>query len=535
MKKNLVKRLLAGALALCMAVGLAGCGGDDSGKSGGSGTSGDYSETVSFSATSWYSMYMADAGYDLESEAYTQWVMDKFNVEIDAWSLPSSNALATTRLWLNGSNVPDMFIVPYGMPVTELRQYMNLGMLQPLPEDWKEKWPNIADMVAATGYEGVVEMNGRTYAIPHATFYNFTDIDPLPRHKSIHFRKDWAEQVGMSDLGANGTIKVSELKEYIQKVSDAGLCSKPCLAGTVSGALEVFKLSAGIDGTSDFTKTDSGYVWTPATDEYIDLIEMLQEWYKGGLLDPDAYVTDVETAFEEYKNGLSPAIYYSGGVGNYQDMLSDVLKRNGYSPNNTEEREKLYDAYGIAAVAAEDGTVYSDATDNYYTMTGFSPKCDEATMVRILDMIDYFCTKEGQVGVTQGIPGEDWEFAEDGSVKILNEELASGEYEPSPSKFFNVWGTAGDDVAYVPGIAGRYLTEQEMVLDIYEVKSNGTIFPIDMDYVILDTDAKKNYSIAVTSQVTKLVISSNNIEKDWKAFVDEYSTIWQPVLDDLNK
>ena len=535
MKKNIIKRLAAGALVLCMMVGLVGCGGGNGGNGSSSSKSSDYSETVSFSCTSWYSMYMADAGYDLESEAYTQWVMDKFNVEIDAWALAASNALATTRLWLNGSTVPDMFIIPYGMPITELRQYMTLGMMKPLPENWEEQWPNIAEMVKATGYEDVVQIDGHTYAIPHATFYNFTDINPVPRHKSIHFRKDWAEQVGMKDLGADGTIKVSELKEYIQKVSDAGLCSKACLAGTVSGALEVFKLSAGIDGTSDFTKKGKEYIWTPNTDEYIDLIEELQVWYKEGLLDPDAYVTDVETAFEEYKNGISPVIYYSGGVGNYQDMLSDILKRNGYSPNNTEEREKLYDIYGIAAVAAEDGTVYSDATDNYYTMTGFSTNCSDETMVRILDMIDYFCTKEGQVGVTQGIPGEDWEFAEDGSVKIINEDLASGDYEPSPSKFFNVWGTAGDDVAYVPGIAGRYLTEQEMVLDIYDVKQKGTIFPIDMNYVSLDTDAKKNYSIAVTSQVTKLVISSNNIEKDWKAFVSEYSSIWQPVLDDLNK
>lgn len=535
MKKSIVKRLLAATLALCMMAGFVGCGDSESKKNRGTASS-DYKETIDFSCTSWYSMYMADAGYDLESEAYTQWVMDKFNVEIDAWSLPSSNALATTRLWLNGSTMPDMFIIPYGMPITEIRQYMNLGMMKALPDDWEERWPNLAAMVEVTGYGEATQVNGVTYAIPHATFYSFTDMgDTVPRHKSIHFRKDWAEQVGMSELGANGTIKISELKEYIQKVADAGLCSKACLAGTVSGALELFKLAEGIDGTSDFTKTDSGYVWTPETDEYIELIEKLQEWYKAGLLDPDAYVTDMETAFEEYKNGLSPAIYYSGGVGNYQDMLSDVLKRNGYSPNNTEEREKLYDAYGLAAVVSEDGTVYTDATDNYYTMTGFNPNCDDETMERVLDMMDYFCTKEGQVGVTQGIPGEDWEFAEDGSVTILNDELTSGEYEPSPSKFFNVWGTAGDDVAYVSGIAGRYEKEQQMVLDIYDVKRSGTIFEIDMDYMLLDTDAKKNYSVAVASQVTKLVVSSKNIEKDWKAFVEEYKGIWKPVLDDLNK
>ena len=534
MKKNVVKRLAAAGLALCMMVGFVGCGDSGSKKNRGSASS-DYKETIEFSCTSWYSMYMADAGYDLEEETYTQWVMDKFNVEIDAWSLPASNALATTRLWLNGSTMPDMFIVPYGMPLIEIRQYANLGMMKALPDNWKEQWPNIADMVETSGYGEAVEINGVTYAIPHATFYNFTDMETLASHKSIHFRKDWAKQVGMADFGADGTIKLSELKEYIQKVADAGLCSKACLAGTISNTFDLFQLASGIDGTSDFKKTDDGYVYLPATDEYVETIEAVKEWYDAGLLDPDAYTTDADTAFEEYTNGLSPAIYASAGVGNYQDMLSDVLKRNGYSSNNTEEREKLYDVYGLAAIESEEGVVYANGVDNYYTMTAFNPAIDDDTMYRILDMIDYFCTKEGQAGVTQGIPGEDWELSEDDTIVILNEELSTGEYEPSPSKFFNVWGTAGDDVAYVPGVAGRYAAEQELVLKIYDIKQKGTVFSYDMNVILLDTEAKQNYSMAVASQVTKMVISSKNVKSDWKAYLDEYKSIWQPVLEDLNK
>lgn len=534
MKKNVVKRLVAAAMALCMVVGFAGCG-DSNGTSKRGSASSDYDKTIDFTCTTWYSMYMADAGYDLESEPYTQWVMDKFNVEIDAWALGSSNAMATTRLWINGGTMPDMFILP-SFSVAETRQYMEMGMLKALPEDWKEQWPNIASVVEATGYAETVEMNGLTYAIPHATFYKFTDVDPVVNHSSIHYRKDWANQVGMSDLGANGTIKLSELKEYIEKVADAGLCSKPYLAGTISGVIEVFKLAMGIDSTSDFTKSEDGtYIYTPETDEYIDLIKTVQQWYKGSLLDPDAYVTDTSTAFEEYKTGLSPAIYTVGGVGNYQDMLSEVLKRNGISPNNTEEREKLYDVYGMAAVAAEDGTVYAEQSDNYYTMTAFNPNIDDETLYRILDMIDYFCTAEGQVGVTQGIPGEDWEFNEEGGITILNEDMINGEYEPSPSKFFNVWGTAGDDVAYVPGVVGRYAKEQQLVLDLYDVKLSGEIFHRDMHIVTLDTEAKDNYNVAVASEVTKLVVSSKNIESDWKSFIAKNKNNWQAVIDDLNK
>lgn len=532
--KKVMKKLVCGVL-LCTMIGslLVGCGKDKK-PSGGSGNS-DYDKKISFSITDWYSMSNADAGYDLDEDPYVQWILDKFNVEIDAWSLPSSSdALATTRLWLNAGTVPDCFLISTTMPMTELRQYINLGMLKALPENWKEQWPNLAAMVEATGYAGAVELNGRTYAIPHATYYGVEEMNPLPRHTSIHFRKDWAAKVGMENLGADGTIKLSELAEYLKKVSAAGLCSKPYLAGTINNALTLFKLANGISDDSDFVKTNKGYVWEPATDEYVGVIKQLQQWYKDGLLDPDAYVTDQDTAWEEYKNGLSPAAYHSGSVGVYHDMLSDILKRTGHLPSDSAERTKLCDVYAMATVRAEDGTVYSNSIANYYTMHGFNANCPDETMVRILDMMDYFCTKEGQIGALNGIPEVDWTLDEDGNFKILNEDIGEGEYA-SASRFFAVWGTADDSISSIPGVSGYNVKEQELVHKLYEVKQNGTVFPTDMDIVLLDTEAKNNYSVGVASRVTSLVISSNNIEADWKAFVKESGAIYNPVLKDLNK
>lgn len=533
--KKLVKKLVSGVLLGSMVLGLlTGCGGDDKTARRDAANS-DYDETISFSMTNWYSMTNAEAGYDLEEDAYVQWVMDKFNVNIDCWSLGNAaDSLSTTRLWLNGGNVPDCFLINTTMPVTELRQYINLGMIKGLPEGWEEKWPNLAAMVESTGYADAVKVDGVTYAIPHATYYGFEEMDPLPRHTSIHFRKDWAEQVGMADLGADGTIKLSELATYIKKVADAGLCSKPYLAGTINNALTLFKLANGISDDSDFVKTKDGYVWMPASDEYVEVIKQLQQWYKDGLLDPDAYVTDQDTAWEEYKNGLSPVAYNSGSVGVYHDMLNDILKRSGHLPSDSEERAKLCDVYGMAAAESEDGVVYSNSIANYYTMHAFNPNCDDATMERILDMMDYFCTEEGQIGAINGIPEVDWTMDEEGNFKILNEELSDGEYA-SASRFFAVWGTADDSISTIPGVSGYHPKEQEIVHNLYDVKEAGTIFPVDMDVVLLDTEAKNNYSVGVASRVTSIVISSNNVEADWAAFVKEASTLYEPVLKDLNK
>jgi len=533
--KKLAKKVVSGILLASMAIGLlTGCG-DDGGSSNIPAESGNYEHKISFTMTNWYSMINSSAGYDLEEDAYVQWVLDKFNVEIDAWALPnSSDALSTTRLWLNAGTVPDCFLINTTMPIVELRQYINLGMLKGLPENWKEQWPNLAKMTETTGYADAVTIDGVTYAIPHATYYGWEEYEPLPEHKSIHFRKDWAQKVGMADFGADGTVKLSELAEYLEKVEAAGLCSKPYLAGTISNSLPLFKLANGMPNDSDFLKTDSGYVWQADSKEYIDVINQIKTWYDNGLLDPDAYVTDSDTAWEEYKNGLSPAIYHSGSVGVYHDMLSDILKRSGHLPSDSEERAKLCDIYGMAAIESEDGTVYSNAVENYYTMHAFSPNCDDATMVRILDMMEYFCTPEGQIGAINGIPGEDWELDADGNYVILNEELSEGEYA-SASRFFAVWGTADDSISTIPGISGYHVKEQEIVQNLYKVKENGVVFPIDMKVVLLDTENKNNYSAGVAGKVTSLVISSKDIEGDWAAFVKECKALYEPVLEDLNK
>lgn len=532
---KLVKRIVSAMLLAVMVVGLlAGCGGTSTSSGTFEAESGNYEEKITFTMTNWYSMINANAGYDLDEDAYVQWVLDKFNVEIDAWALPSSSdALSTTRLWLNAGTAPECFLINTTMPMTELRQYINMGMLKPLPTNWKELWPNLAAMTEATGYLDAVTIDGLTYAVPHATYYGWEEYDPLPEHKSIHFRKDWAAKVGMPDLGADGTIKLSELAEYLKKVKAAGLCSKPYLAGTISNALPLFMLANGMSNDSDFIKTDNGYIWQPATEEFVNVIKQVNDWYDTGLLDPDAYVTDSDTAWEEYKNGLSPAVYNSGSVGVYHDMLNDVLKRSGFLPSNSEERAKLCDIYAMAAIESEDGTIYSNAVQNYYTMHAFNPNCDNDTMVRILDMMDYFCTKEGQIGAINGIPGVDWELDAEGNYVVLNEDISAGEYA-SASRYFAVWGTADDSISSIPGVSGYHVKEQEMVRNLYKIKEAGVVFPIDMDVVLLDTDAKNNYSAGVASRVTSIVISSSNIDSDWAAFVEEYKSIYEPVLEDLN-
>ncbi|MBQ7841228.1 MAG: hypothetical protein IJ390_12215 [Lachnospiraceae bacterium] len=491
-----------------------------------------YDEHIDFTYTGFYSLYQAANGHDIEADPYIQWVEDKFNVTIDQWACESANAKEEVRLWVNGGTMPDSMIWP-SLPVAELREYADQELIQPLPEGWEEKWPNIATMVEKSGYSELVKVDGLTYAIPHATFGNFNQMEKLVSHSSIYFRKDWAEQVGMADLGDDSTITLAELEEYLTKVGEAGLCDNPVLGADVGAATKVFQLANGVN-LEDFIATDDGYIWEPQQENYVAYVENMQDWYSRGLLDADFYVKDGATTQTEFQEGFTAALAYSGGVGNYQTLMDNLMDVAGENKLDEELRAKYQDQFAIVTLVGNDGNIYIDGIYNYWMMNTFSPECDEATMERILDMVDWFCTPEGQASERCGIPGTDFTMDENNVVTILNEDIISGEYQVSPSRFFNVWGYCGDDLAYAEGIPGRHTVERQRVLTNYAVRSKGIVFEKDDKVEALATEAKKNYSCDINAAVAEIVSGKKDAATEIAAFIENNKGLWQPVVDDLN-
>ena len=491
-----------------------------------------YDEHIDFTCTGYYSLYQAANGHDIEADPVIQWVEDKFNVTIDQWACEAANAGEEVRLWVNGGTMPDYMVWP-SLSVSEMTEYADQGLIQPLPDGWEEKWPNLAKMVKNSGYGEMVKVDGVTYAIPHSVFGNFNSMETPVAHGSLYFRKDWAEQVGMADLGADYTIKFSELKEYLEKVKEAGLCDNPTLGGNVSQITEAFRLSNGIN-SEDFIATDDGYIWEAEQDGYAEYIQNIQEWYNAGLIDPDFYVKDKGTIQIEFQEGYLAAMYYDGNVGSYGKLMDNLMTTAGEDKLDEELRATYRDRFGMATIEGEDDMVYAIGIYSYWLLNSFSPECDEATMERILDIVDWYCTPEGQASVRCGIPGEDFSIDENNVITILNEDIISGEYSVSPSAYFNVWGYCGDDIGFAEGIPGSHLAEQKNVLANYAVKQAGTVFPKDNKVHALATEAKKNYSVDINAAIAEIVSGNKDAAVEWPAFIENNRGIWEPVVNDLD-
>ena len=48
------------------------------------------------------------------------------------------------------------------------------------------------------------------------------------------------------------------------------------------------------------------------------------------------------------------------------------------------------------------------------------------------------------------------------------------------------------------------------------------------------SDNKAAYSLDLSDEVAKLIMSKGDIAAEWQAYIDSNAGIWQPVIDDLN-
>ena len=202
------KKLLALLMVCVLMLGLTACGsggGESSGAQSSTSSTGtessgtesaetadaDYSEKMTIS----YAAVAMVEGVDYNADELSQYFLDKFNIEWEPIALTWDNWAEKLRIWINSNDMPDfvMWDFNYGDYVN----YAEQGLIRQLPDGWKDRWPNMAEVYANTGIgDALEEKMGAAYMIPRVTYFD-KPTDPLVTHTNLWIRKDWAEDVGV--------------------------------------------------------------------------------------------------------------------------------------------------------------------------------------------------------------------------------------------------------------------------------------------------------------------------------------------------
>lgn len=481
-----------------------------------------YAEKIAFTMTG----CATDASVDYSSELLT-FFEDKFNVEMDIKDNGWDGSAERFSLQAIGGTLYDVNLW-LDFNWSEYFEYVDQGLFKAFPEDWAERWPNLYQMAVMGGYLDYLTVDGQVYGITHATYGGLTEMKNATRHASIYLRKDFAEEVGMPELGVDGTVTLSELKAYLEAVAEAGLTEKKEISATLEYLEWMFGITYGIT-SEPFMEEDNGYIWMVNHPEYAEFISTMQEWYADGWIDPDFYVKEREVYRDEFAAGLSPMLVNQA----LPDNLVDVAKVF----EETNEGKDYEDCIILVQPIAEDGTLYAQEVSNFWTGTVFSPDVDDAVMERILDIMDYCCSEEGETVLGLGVPEIDWIIGEDGVPEMVEGKSVVSVAYPETWYAVALFGYCVDDVSMSGLLPGENQAFVEQAMQMFKLRDESYLLSYPVDYAVLDTTAKNIYngSVDIDSFVAQSIISTEDAQTLVTNYVEENRELWETLLNELNE
>lgn len=557
MKKS--KKLIAALLASLMVLSTAACsnGENQSGTSQQSGTNSSAAGETSSVETSdtgeegtydthvdlsWYKEGITGHEINYDGDAYGQFWQDKFNVTFDltAATMDDSDWNERLRIWINSVDMPD--VAHWGFNYGELADYAAQDAVYRFPDDWKERWPNVAaSQEYVPGAAVAEEKLGGTYVLFRTIFANHRPSERLSYHALLYMRKDWMEACGVE---IKDTYSPSELEEIATKFKemDPGNVGSQLVPISIR-TYDVPKIYPGtvfpesINVGDGYYKDENGqFQWAPADERTLEGLEKYQNLYTSGLLDPEFYTLTRYEGTEKFYIGGTAGIVLDDGMGYMiQSRMEDGLQKNlGLDPD---------EALHIAQLVGEDGKYYYREDMNFYGSIIFSPDITDEQFERAMDILDFCCTEEGQEIINMGFEGEDWELDENGEyVSLLPNEITGnassilGSKYPSADVFFGGI-ILGDDFQFV---TPNYTKEtRDIISHFYELRDElsdeTTLLPREYDYEFYSSRAKTQANMDLSEEYAQLILKDGDLETNWKNWVDEKMQLVQPLLDELNQ
>lgn len=139
---------------------------DNNANSGNSGNPTDgYKDELKISLAS--TIKTTESDFD---NVYHKYFTDKFNIKWDYNYIEWDSWAEKLRLWINSGDLPD--VASWNYVHGDALNYIDQGLLYKLPDDWKERWPNVAAAYKLTGLGDELEKAvGGTYVLPRPVYF----------------------------------------------------------------------------------------------------------------------------------------------------------------------------------------------------------------------------------------------------------------------------------------------------------------------------------------------------------------------------
>jgi putative aldouronate transport system substrate-binding protein len=475
-------------------------------------------------------------GTDFNSDAVAQHFEKKFNFDWEITMTTWDNWVSSPSLWITSGDMPDMVFTDFNYQ--NYKSYMEQGLLKTLPAGWKEKYPNLANVYDLSAIAPEVEKRiGDIGFIP-----NTVSPFPIPyiykghhiEHWSLFFRQDWAKALGMEIKDAY-TLK--EFTAMIEKFMAEGYN----LPGVTRGKTDTLIVNSGNivnafltyqwPDFSRYYKNASGkYVWGADDPRILPMLQTMKNAIDKGI---------VSKNYASFQNNEEDRLFSTGqafammthGWEDYVNMYFTWFKdATGLDPNQCIKQAVLLDS---------DGHSVEYSTLNYWSALYFNPKMSDAKLNRLLAILDYVASLEGQDYLRYGIPGKDW-HREGDKVIITREKDKDGNFVDIYA-LYPITGLLNHTLMHPSAIPNPTLNPdvQASVNTMYYTKRKlgvdaGTFKYVDFDLLFFDGPIYLHTSIDVGNDLLRLATMEGDLRTNYNNWLKESHAVVDPVLAELN-
>ncbi len=507
----------AAALALALTACSGGSDGDEetSGLDNRTGAMEDYAAGDQFTATEplTFSMLFSDHPNYPSQDDWLLWseITERTNVTLDPTLVPMSDYEQKRSLLIGAGDAPTLIAKTY--PGQE-EAFVSSGAILPV-SDYVELMPHYQAKVAEWGLEDNIDQlrqaDGKYYVLPGLHEAPWQDY-------SIAMRTDV-----LADLGLDVPTSWDEFRDTLEAVQEANPGEYPFSdrfsdgypAGSFLNVAALgFGTSAGWGYDNATWDDDAGeFVATATTPEYRALVEYVHDLVADGLMDPESFTQDDDTAIQKFVTGRSAAI-----SANAQSVVHDY--EPGLAANDPEATVAK-----IPFPCGDAGCVLNPVSQLENGLMINADAADSPDFVAMMQFVDWlFYSDEGQEFVKWGVEGTTFDKADDGTRTLAADVDFVGLNPGAPKHLQKDFGFSGGNVAYGgttdllwSTFSDAEIAFQESIAD-YDMIDLAPPAPLDEleveQITLIDTTLRD----AVSQGTVQFILGQRDLS-EWDAFV----------------
>lgn len=512
-------RGLAAAAALALA--LTACSGGSDGDEDGAGLDNrtgameDYAAGDQFTATEplTFSMLFSDHPNYPSQDDWLLWseITERTNVTLDPTLVPMSDYEQKRSLLIGAGDAPSIIAKTY--PGQE-DAFVSSGAILAV-SDYVDLMPNFQQKVADWGLEANIDQlrqaDGKFYVLPGLHEAPWQDY-------SIAMRTDVLDELGLAT-----PTSWDEFRTTLEAVQEARPGEYPFsdrFSETYPGGnlLNIAALGFGTSAGWGYNNATwdgdaEEFVATAAMPEYKEMVEYFHDLVADGLMDPESFTQDDDSAIQKFVTGKSVAI-----GANAQSIV------NEYEPG-LETNDPEATVAKIPFPCGPVGCVLNPVSQTENGLMINADAADSPNFVAMMQFIDWlFYSDEGQEFTKWGVEGTTFEKAADGTRTLAADVDYVGLNPGAPKHLQKDFGFSGGNFAY--GGATELLWStfseaevafQESIAD-YDMIDLAPPAPLDEaeseQLTLIDTTLRD----AVSQGTIQFILGQRDLS-EWDAFV----------------